>query len=457
MRIVIIGAGAVGFNLARELSQEGHDVAVIEREAEPLKRLQEKLDVLAVAGSGTDPQALNDAGAEKADLLIAVTDSDEVNMVACALAHEAYGVRQRYARVRNPALGGPNALVYKRNFHINRVINPDEITIDTIVKTIKTPGVTDVADFADGQVLLRGFILEEDSPLKNIPLADLKAKYADLPYLVAAIGRGDSILIPTGEDRLLPGDHVFLLMTADTYPKFESYLKRRREKPGRVVISGAERIGIEIARRLEESVGQIVIVDADPNRTELASAALEHALVLRGNITEADVLSDSHAGSADFFVATTERDEINLISSMLARKAGARQTVVLIKEPEFMPIYGELGFDVVINSRLITVEAILRFVRPGKYLSVKKIGEGGAEIFELMVGKDSRGAGLSLREARLPAGALVGAVYRDGKATIACGSTVVEAGDSIIAFVLPQARERVEKMYSSKKRITLRS
>ncbi len=453
MRIVIVGAGAVGFNLATELSREKHDIAVIENDPMLIKRLKDKLDVQVIQGSGTNVTSLKEAKVEGADFLIAVTNIDEVNQVTCMMAH-AFNVRRKIARVRNRSFTRKDPVISKRDFHINRIINPDQITIDYILKVLDTPGASDAGDFAGGEIILRGFHLTGDEDIHDQELAVLKKKFSDFSFLIVAINRDDAMIIPKGSDVLKPGDTIYLLMTRDVFPHFQELLPSVKEKPRKVVISGAGRIGLTLARRLEHRIDTVALMDVNTDLCENASKVLKKSLVVEGNPLEDDVAHEINLGGADFFIASHDDDSKNLIYALLAKKKGAKRTAIITRDPDIVPILGTLDVDVVVNSRLIAVGEILRFVKPGKVLSVKKIGDGSAEIIELLVGKGSKAVGKTLRELRLPEGSLVGAIYRNGVAIIPDGNSTIMQGDTIVAFALPTVGEKLEKLMAGRKRIT---
>ncbi|MFH2002981.1 MAG: Trk system potassium transporter TrkA [Planctomycetota bacterium] len=453
MRIVIVGAGAVGFNLAAELSREGYDIAVIENDRNLVKRIQDKLDVQVVRGSGTEVSALKEAKVENAELLIAVTNIDEVNQVVCMMAH-AFNVRRKIARVRTKDFTDKNPILSKRDFHINRMINPEEITIDYILKVMETPGASDAGDFAEGEILLRGFHITSGAGLHDQPLSELKVKYHDIPFLIAAIQRKDGIIIPKGTDVLKVGDTVYLLMTREVLPKIQEMLSAEYYKVNKVIVAGAGRIGLDLARRLEGRVDSLALVDEDEDLCHAASTVLSKALVVRGDPLDDEVMHEVRLGDADFFIATHEDDQKNLIHAMLAKKKGVKRTAIVAKDPDIVQILGSLDVDVVVNSRLIAVSEILRFVKPGKVLSVKKIGDSEAEIIEIVVGKSSKAISKSLRELKLPKGALIGAIYRNGMAIIPDGNSVIEPGDTVVAFVLPKVNKKLERLLVGRERIT---
>ncbi len=454
MKILIAGAGSVGFNLAQELSREGYDIAVIDTDAARIKKMKDKLDVLAVNGSATDVRVLEAAGIQGADLMIAATDRDELNQVVCMMAH-SFGVLRKIARIRNRSFSGKHPVVSRAEFHINRIINPDEITVEHILSLVETPGARETGAFAGGEILLRAVPLREEQTFLGMPLSKLKEKYAKLgAFLVAAIRREGKIIIPSGDDCLMAGDLVFLIMTRKLYPRFRKLMGADSSRVNKVIISGASRIGLEVARRLESIVDSLIVMDEDSDACNTASSELKKALVFEGQPTDTNVVREAHFENADFFIAALEDDRLNLVNALVAKKEGVKHTVVLTQDLDLVPILSSLDIDAAINSRLIMVGEILRFVRPGKVLSVQKVGDDEAEVIEVVVDKTSRAVGKPLRDMKLPKGSIVGAIQRQSKAFIPDGTSVVEQGDHIVAFVLPAVREKVQKFFAGRQRTT---
>jgi len=444
MRIVIVGAGAVGFHLARELGVEGHRIAIIDIDPDKLDFLRDRLDVLTVQGAATSRQVLEAAGTADAELFIAVSNQDEVNMLACASAH-GMGVRRTLARVRNPDFVSDTPLVDPVKLGITRFINPDEIAVDSIVALVDAPGSIDVGDFASGRILLRSFDLETGSVLAGRPLHRLKEDYAGQDFLVASIQRGGQHIVPKGDDVLTPGDRVFMLMTGDSLPTFRKVVSGS-DRVQRVAIYGAERLGIEVAQRLQSRTS-VVLIDEDFDRCQAAASQLTHVLVLHGSPNDADVQGQGRLTSADFFIAAGSNEEHNLILALLAKKHGARRNIVVTADPDLVSLLDSLDIDAVINPRLTMVGRLLRYARGGRVQSVQKIGESTAEVVEMVVRSGARAVGVMLKDLKLPEGALVGAVLRDDEAFIPHGRTEIKEGDVVVCFVLPGLRERLERLF----------
>jgi len=456
MKIIIAGAGAVGFNLARDLSNDKHDIIVIESDPALIRALQERVDVHALEGSCTDAEILKVAKTEQADVFIAVTNSDEVNIVACTMAF-ALGAKRRIARVRNPKLSGENAIVNKREYHINRIVNPDVLAAEIGLRLIEVPGVTFRAEFAEGEILLRAFRLPENSEIEGVPLSELSAQFPERPFLVAAIERGGQMLIPRGGDELRSEDVIYLLMLKNAETKFQHLIRYERDgKLGRVVVYGASAISFGLLRRLD-GIAHRILLDDQRERAERASEALTGVTVLHGWVSADDVAREIDFANVDCFMAASDDDRMNLVAALYAKQKGAKRTMVLAREPDIVPLLEVVGFDAVINARLLAVSEISRYVRPGKVLSVQRIGESGAEAVELLVRKGARAAEKSLKDLKLPKGAIVGAVSRDGLAFLPTGETVLEVGDDIVVFVLGDVRERVEQLFAGSQKIRFES
>lgn len=445
MKIVIAGAGAVGFHLARELGVEGHSIAIIDVDAEKLEYLRDRLDVLTVQGSAASRDSLESANTKEADLFIAVSNQDEVNMLACAAAH-GMGVKRTLARVRNADFGGDRPLVDPVRLGITRFINPDHIAVDSIVALVDAPGSIDVGDFAGGEILLRSFDMTEDSPLTGKPLQRLKEEYAGVPFLVASIQREGGHIVPRGDDSLEPGDRVYMLMTRESLPVFRRVVSGS-DRVQRVVIYGAERLGIAVAERLQGSTN-VVLVDEDKEKCRHAAAALDDTLVLNGSPIDSDIQGQGRLSSADFFISAGSNEEHNLILALLCKKRGARRNIVVTADPDIVSLLDSLDIDAVINPRLTMVGRLLRYARGGRVQSVQKIGESSAEVVEMVVRQGAKAAGVALKDLSMPEGVLVGAVLRGGEAFIPHGRTVVNEGDVVVAFVLPGLRDRAERLFA---------
>jgi len=449
MNIILVGAGAVGFNLAKQLTQEGHDVAVIERDLRVLETVRDQLDVMAVRGHGSNPRILEEAGVREADMMIAVTDSDEVNVVVCLLA-DRFGVKHKIARVRSSDLSESNTLFRDRPLPIDLIVNPETITVDLVLKLIETPGATDAVDFADGEILLRGFNVPPDAPIANRTLAELREAWEGEAFLVLCVLReGKTLIIPRGDEVLQPNDEIYVMLPQHTLPLLLPMVNRRSNEVRRVAIYGAGTRGRSLAVALEGRGIDVVLIEPDPGRADLAAAELERGLVLRGHATELEILTEANIETVSFFIAAYDNDELNLLAALLAKKNGAARAIVITGEPDYVAVMKSIDIHVVVNPRLVTVGAILRHVRRGRTITVAKLSDSGAEAVESVVAKGSAIVGRPLREAKLPKGAIVGAIWREREVIIPTGETVVQPGDDLVVFALPEAVSRVQSLLSS--------
>ncbi len=450
MKIVIVGAGAVGFNLAKQLSKEGHDISVVERDMELVRRIAEKLDVFVVSGSASSPSVLQEAGIKKADLVLAVTNSDEINMVVCMLSH-SYNVKTKIARLRNPEFSGDLAVLHQNGFHIDHVVNPETITINSILNIIGTPGAIYVADFTEGDILLRGFNVPADAPIAGKRLSELKEAESSDSFLIVAIQRSEEMVIPTGETKLMPHDNIFVLVARGALPYFLPMVNRRADEVEKVILYGVNRASLELAKKLEEQKVGITIIEPDREKTQQAATVLDKTIVLQGSALDIDLLKEASIDIADFFVAMSENEQSNILSSLLAKRLGTKKAIVLAVDPAFVPIINSLGMDIVINPRLITVGSILQHIRRGRTLSVVKFQNSEAEAMELIAEENSKIVNKPLRDISFPPGSILGSIVRDGMMQIPTGSTVVYPGESVIVFALPNAIEKVQSLFNSKK------
>lgn len=445
MRILIAGAGVVGFNLARQLVAEGQDVALLDSDATAIRHAGERLDVLAVRGHAANLADLRQAGLDQTQLLVAVTREDEVNMVACYLAGEA-GVPRRVARVRNLQYAGHPPPVNLAPLHIDRIVNPDEVLVEGVLRIVETPGAFEAADFAEGQICLRGYEVPADAPIAGRRLTELRGLGLE-GILIVGIIRERRLRVPTGDDEIRGGDHIFMLAARDALPRVQALVVPKATPARRVIIAGGHAPGVHLAARLADRVEEVLLLEPDAERAEAAATALRRCTVLRGEPTDDEVLRDAGVHGADVFVALGPRDDANLLSALLAKRRGAVRTVVMSTDPAYLPILNSIGIDAAVNPRLMTVGEILKELRRGRIHTVAKLQEFEAEALEIEVMGGSPAAGKPLHALRFPKGALVGAVLRGGVPQIPRGDTVLEPGAIVIVFALPAALEKIEKLF----------
>jgi trk system potassium uptake protein TrkA len=448
MKILIVGAGAVGFNLARQLSSEGHDVSLVEKDPQIARRVNEKLDVLLVTGSGSSPSLLESARIKEADIVLAVTDSDEVNLTVCLLAHW-YGVERKIARLRNEEYTREGSFIKEKQFFIDHIINPDFITVDSVLKVVETPGANYVADFAEANILFRGFHVPSDAPIVGRKLQELKEFSSTDSFLMVAIQRKDEMFIPTGQAQIEPEDTIFVLVARAALPFLLPIVNRRAMEAQRVIIYGASRVGIQLAQLLEKRVKMVVLVEPDEDKAQLAASRLTEATILHGQATETEILKEVTTETVDFFVGAAEDEEANILSCLLAKKQYARKTIVITKDPSYVPIFGSIGMDVVINPRLFTVSSILQHIIRGPILSmVKLFDKSEAEAIEMVVETESKLVDKPLKQIHFPKGSILGTIIRKGEMILPHGDFTMASGDRAIVFTMPQVREKVQALFA---------
>lgn len=446
MKILIVGAGAVGFNLAKQLSSEGHDISVVEHDNALVRKINEKLDVFAIVGGGSSPNILEAAGIQQVEMVLAVTNSDEVNIVVCMLANQ-YGVKKKIARIRNYEFTGKNFFMEKKDFCIDCMINPDLITVNSILKIIETPGSTYVADFKGIDVVLRGFNISDDAPIVGKRLSELAEIESMDSFLIVAIQRGEDMIIPTGDTLIKQGDNVYVIAAETGLPYFLPMVTKRSQKVTRVLIYGATNTGILISKRLENSSIDVSLIEPKEETADKAASELEKTVVLRGNATDIDLLKEASIESTDFFIAASNDDQSNLLAAILAKKSGAKKTIVITNEPDYVAIFSSLDIGVVINPRQIMVSEILQYVRRGNTTSVMKINESDAEAIEFVVEKGAKIEGKQLSDIKFPQGSILGAIIRNGVMDIPSGKSIINLGDRVIVFSLPAAIKKVQSIF----------
>jgi trk system potassium uptake protein TrkA len=444
--IIIIGAGEVGYHLASRLSKENQDVVIIDRDLEKVRRVQNTLDVQAIHGSGSSISVLRQAGISDASMIIAVTNSDEVNMISCLVAGVQDQVPKKIARVRDPAYASIFPLFDKEHLDIDLVINPDHEVVEMIHKLVEVPGAVEVVDFGEGKVRMVGLPLVPGSPLAGKSLAELSRLYPQSGVLIVAVQKGEKVFIPRGPDVLEANDLLFVVMEREkTQEALESFGKRRPSIK-RVMILGGTLIGVELASQLEKMGIQVKIIEQNEARCQEIAEKCTRALVLRGDATYQDLLLEENVAEMDTFIAVTEDEETNVMISLLAKKMGVRRVMTLVNKVGYSPLVHSIGVDIVISPRLAAVNKIIKFIRRGKILSISALPGENAEFFEAVAMETSDIVGRPLRDLQFPRDAIVGALVRGEEVIIPSGSTVIQPGDRVMIFALTSAVKEVEKI-----------
>ena len=449
MRIIIVGAGIVGFNLAQELSQEGHDVVIVDKDPDCTRRISDTLDVMVVQGNACLPSVLVKAGIKSTEMLIAVTEKDEINLLACFLASR-FEVPNRFARLRDMEFTAKDAVISPQNLFVDQAINPPQIMVETILKFLETPGVVNVAEFADGGVLLREFDVPENAPISGKSIQDIRSITQMDSLVIVAIVRNGDLVIPKDEDIIHVGDRFYTLLDKEFLPFLLPMLNKTLDEVEKIIIYGATPMALHLAKVMEEEARDVRIIEPSRDKAHGAADALKRAVVMHGSGTDMDLFNEINMKEADFFLAVSDDDENNILSALLAKKYGAKRTLVITNDPEYLPILDSIGIDITINPRLITVSAILKHLRKGRVMSVFKLIED-AEVIEIGVEPDSSIVDQKISKIKFPKEAIIGAILRKGEMLIPTDEIILEAGDSVILVALPGAIENIEKLFDRKR------
>lgn len=443
MRIVVVGAGEVGYNVAQMLSGEGHDVVVIDWDAARVDRISGLLDALVQHGNGASPKMLEEAGIKNSSLLVAATGSDETNVTAC-LAAKHHGVERTVARIHNPDYY-PQEPFAKNILGIDFVIHTEEVAAEEIKAALLTPGAVNVESFANGSIKVAEVIVSEDSPA-----AGRSVREVNLPERSLILGgvRNGEALMSRGDTVLQPRDHIFLISEDHRIADAVGAVVTDVEPVKEVMIFGGGRIGFRIAQALEDTDVSTKIIERIESRVDYLSSHLEKGIVVHAGDISQDLLMREGIEHTDAFISVTGDDRTNLLGAMYARRLGARRTIAGIGRGEFAPLAEALGVDITISPRLLAAGAISRFVRRGDVVAVTLL-ESGAQMIELRVPDKCPVAGHPLAELDFPKKAIVGMMLRDGEAIIPHGSDVLEAGDDVVVFTVNETLERVERLFSA--------
>ena len=442
MNIIIIGAGEVGRYLAKILSQEKHAVTIVDMDPVKVQTLTESLDVQAIVGDGTRAGVLNQAGASKADLVVAVTDQDKVNMLSSHISKQL-GASRVILRLHDMRPLDGYEFFYKQALGFDVVLSTEVLAANFIVEMVRQHHALEVESFAEGRVYLRRFPLREESELTAEPLQDLRLPSG---VLVVAVNRNGKMFIPSGEDTLMVKDQLFIIGAARDCDAFERMAGETAPWSRAAVIMGGGSLGSQLTRTLAKVPGLSVrVIERDPVRARLLAAEVDDSvMVIEGDATDLDLLAEERVGEANVFVATTKDDENNMIACQLAKAQGVDRSVALINKSSYTTVYDLLGLDLAVSPRLLCASKILRFVRAGSPSTISDLAEGKAEVLELIAPFREPVESQTLG---FPTGAVIGAVIHGDSVKIARGDTTIQRGDRVIIFVLPGTHEAIEKLF----------
>jgi len=450
MRVIVCGAGRVGFGIARRLCRENNDVTVIDQNKALVRTVSERLDARGVVGNGSYPEILADAGAREADMIVAVTHSDEVNMIACQIAHTLFKVPTKIARIRASGYLDPrySDLFSRNHMPIDVIISPEREVSEAILQRLSTPGAFETKAFVDGRVWAVGVRIGEHCPIINTPLRQVAELFPDLKITIVGIKRGDKLWRAHGEDQLAPDDRIYFVADRADVSRALDIMGEGERQARRIIIIGGGNIGRHVARGLEEhGAMKIRLIEKDRDAAERAAEELERTVVLEGDGLDRMLLREAGSEDAETVVAVTDNDQVNILSSVVAKREGARRSLALINDPDYGPICDAVGVDRYIDPRATTISTILQHIRRGRIKGVFSLAEGEAEIIDAIALETSPLVDKPLGEANLPEGVIIGAVYRDGVVTMPTSQTVIRPDDRIVLMSLREHVRDVEQMF----------
>ena len=450
MKVIICGAGQVGWQIARHLSSEKNDVTVVDNNPDLVRRATDTLDVQGIAGFASYPDILDKAGARDADMIIAATYSDEVNMVTCQVAHSVFAIPRKIARLRSQSyLDAIYSDLYRRDhMPIDVMISPEMEVAEAALKRLSAPAAFDTETFLEGRVQMFGITLDEDCPVVNTPLRQLTDLFSTLRAVVVGVRREGTLFAPEPADQLFVGDEIYVFTFAEDVVRTLEVFGKTQKKQERVLLVGGGNVGLTVAQKLEESTDRIraKVIERSRKVAEVAAEALERTIVLHGDGLDAGLLSEAGVDRADAVLAVTDDDKVNLLTAVRAKSRGCQMAIALINDPTLVPLMGPLGIDAYINPRATTVSSILRHIRHGRVRDVYSIGDAEAEIIEAEVLSTSPIAGKQIRDIEFPEGVLVGAVQKGDEIVKPKGGTRIDEGDVIALFSMAADVPEVERL-----------
>lgn len=450
MKAIICGAGQVGHNIALELAAEKVDVTVIDQRADLIQKIGDSMDVRAIVGHASHPDVLEAAGARDCDMLIAVTFADEVNMVACQVAQSLFNVPMKIARLRARSYLQPmwSDLFSRDNLPIDVIISPEIEVARAIGRRLTVPGTFDMIPLADDRLRLIGVRCGEDCPILNTPLRQISTLFPDLHFTTVGLVRGESAVVPTLDDQLFAGDEVYIVVETDHVTRAMAAFGHEEAEARRIVIVGGGNIGLSLAEDIEaDPTGKsATVIELDRKRAETVAQICTRTEVINGDALDPEILEEANIGKAETIIAVTNDDEVNILSSLLAKRSGARSSIALINTGTYTSLVGPLGIDVVVNPRTITVSTILQYFRRGRIRSVHSIHDNFGEIIEAEALETSSLVGVPIGQIELPADVVIAAIVHEDEAKMATEDTVIAVGDRIVLFAAKGSVKQIEKM-----------
>lgn len=453
MKIIVCGAGQVGGQIARHLAREEgtNRVTIVDSNAALVRRITEAYDVGGVTGFASHPDVLERAGARDADMVIAATFSDEVNMVVCQVAHSIFAVPRKIARLRSQSyLSAIYSDLYRTDhLPIDVVISPEYAVADAVIQRLTAPAAFDIEGFLDGGAQLIGVALDTACAALNTPLRQLSELFSTLRVVVVGIRRGERLFVPEPSDQLYGGDQIYVIAATPDVPRVMEVFGKTHLNVGRSLIIGGGNIGLNVAQKLEADGRRlrVRIIERDRDRAEAVADALKRTVVLNGDGLDLDVLEEANVGGMDAVLALTDDDKTNILACVRAKTEGAKMVVALVNDPSLIGLIAPMGIDAYVNPRSTTVSSILRYVRHGRIRAVYSIGDGEAEVIEAQVLGTSAIAGKAVRDADMPSSSLIGLIRKGDKVIVPKGDTRIGEGDVLTIFAMRESVVEVERLF----------
>jgi len=444
VKIVVIGAGEIGFHTAKILSQEKHDIIVVDHSAAQLERVNDALDVMTVQGIGSRLTTLRRAQVETADVVIAVTSSDDANFAACVFSHKM-GAKRKFMRT-NDADFFEDAGVNPQDFGIDMAVSPERLAAKEIVRLIRRTAATDIVEFAEGRIQLIGIKLDQASPLINRKLRDVLKDYSEVPFRAVAISRGLRTIIPTADDVFRKGDQVFVISKTEMVPEMLKVSGKESVKIEDVMILGGTAIGQQVAADLEDEVSVKLIESSKETSSKLADV-LKKTMVIRGEGKDLDLLATEGIMDMDAYVAVTRDEEDNIISCLMAKHLGVKKAIAHVEKTDYIPLANTIGIDALVNKKLSAATEILKLVRKGEILSIATLHGVDAEMIEMIANHKSAVTKKPVRDLKFPEGGIIGCVIRNEEVIIPVGDTRILSEDRVVVLTLPRSIHEVEKFF----------
>lgn len=451
MKIIIVGGGVVGYSLAEHLEQGHHDISLIEVDTRACQDISERLDIKIICGSGSSPRLLEEAGIKGADMVLAVTPIDELNIIVCAIARQ-YKVPTRIARIRSSEFRSEDASIDIAEMGVTLVIDPESVVVDSIAQFVETPGATDAANFQNGNVLMRGYTVTEEMSISHKKLREIRKDAQDHPMLFIAAVRGGKSMIPDGDYEIKPGDDIFGIFPRSSLDTYLGLFNRTRKDVDNVIISGDSLTAILLADTLQKFVPKVVLVDPNAGHARHAADILNNVEIIHGECTDSAILNEVYIRNAKFFIGVALETDYNIMSALLAKAEGAREVIAVSTEGQHDRLFTSIGIDHVIHPRLAIAREILEAINRGEIGRLARIRNLDIEAIRITAGEGSPITGRPLQHVRskIQKGSIIGTILRGDEMIIPNGSTIIEPGDQMILITYSKDVSRARRLFKSR-------